>query len=87
MHVIIFTREINRQIINRYLYIDWLCIQTSVGWQVGTLESKKRGSSSLILHPMTNSIYFGTQLCYEEAGHKKQKERSVMGVERATQGP
>lgn len=69
------------------MYIDWLCIQQALVDKLEPLSLKKGKLEFDSLHPMTNSIYFGTQLCYEEASHKKQKKRSVMGVETATQGP
>lgn len=69
------------------MYIDWLWIQQALVDMLEPLSLKKGKLEFNSLHPMTNSIYFGTQLYYQEASHKKQKERSVMGVERATQGP
>lgn len=54
------------------MYIDWLCIQQAlVDKSEPCLKKGKLEFDSL--HPMTNSSYFGTQLCYEEAGHKKTK--------------
>lgn len=41
VHVIIFTREITRQIINRYMYIDWLCIQKALVDKLEPLSIKK----------------------------------------------